>query len=282
MQLAGNTAAPPAVTALTTASLTQGIALAWGFPTGPNTIERTEIWYSATTDRSMAIKLSDFAYPQATHRMMGLAFGVQFFFWARLVDRSGNVGTFYPAGAGVSGSSSSDASEILDALAGQVTRTQLAGELLTAIDAATGLSSELAELANQALASANSDIALARDIQASEQRQAQALHARTADLREAMAVVAADLQFRAADVAANAAKTAQEIADRLAQGNTLGGQINSVSAAVGAQAKRVDALVSRADGADSHVVTLRQVDAGQAQRIGRAAGSDRGPYYPGH
>jgi predicted phage tail protein len=317
VQLAGNTAAPPAVTALTTGTLTQGIALAWGFPTGPNTIERTEIWYSATPDRSTAIKLSDFAYPQAAHRMMGLAFGVQFFFWARLVDRSGNVGPFYPEGAGVPGSSSSDASEILDGLAGQITRTQLAGELLSAIDDAAGLTAELAELAEQVLAIANGDAELAAEIFASEQRQAQALEAKAAELQAATAAVAEDLQAQAdqvaataagladevqtraqetadqaaliaanaaaiqqeaaalsaaldaqaGDIAANAAKTAQEIVDRIAQGNTLGGQISSVSSAVGTQATRVDALVSRADGVESSIVTLQQADAGQALRI---------------
>ncbi|HBP5737830.1 TPA: host specificity protein J, partial [Pseudomonas aeruginosa] len=106
-QLSGKTGAPPAVAYLRTQSRVFGIGLEWGFPAGAEDTQRTEIWYGTTTDREQAKKLGDFAFPQAAHEMQGLAAGVSFFFWARLIDRTGNIGAWYPAGAGTNGQSSS-------------------------------------------------------------------------------------------------------------------------------------------------------------------------------
>lgn len=131
--LTGKTSPPPTVTSLIATGLVFGIRLDWGFPTGPLDVERTEIWYSQVNDRETAIKLADFAFPQNTHTMMGLAAGVTFFFWARLVDKSGNVGEWYPVTTGVFGQSSANADDILDYLAGKITETQLAGDLLSEI-----------------------------------------------------------------------------------------------------------------------------------------------------
>lgn len=110
-QLTGKAGLPPSVSFLNTTPLVYGIKLAWGFPAGAEDTQRTEIWYSATTSQEDAIKLGDFAYPQAEHEMHGLAAGVSFFFWARLIDRTGNIGPWYPAGVGVNGQSSSDESQ---------------------------------------------------------------------------------------------------------------------------------------------------------------------------
>ncbi|MFG8108801.1 host specificity protein J, partial [Pseudomonas aeruginosa] len=111
-QLSGKTGAPPAVAYLRTQSRVFGIGLEWGFPAGgAEDTQRTEIWYGTTADREQAKKLGDFAFPQAAHEMQGLAAGVSFFFWARLIDRTGNIGAWYPAGAGTNGQSSSDQTE---------------------------------------------------------------------------------------------------------------------------------------------------------------------------
>ncbi|WP_460420838.1 TipJ family phage tail tip protein [Pseudomonas sp. ZL2] len=108
--VAGKTTPPPAVTKLEATPLVYGIKLAWGFPAGVEDTQRTEIWYSKTTSRDDATKLGDFAYPQAEHEMHGLAAGVSFFFWARLIDRTGNIGPWFPAGVGINGQSSTDQS----------------------------------------------------------------------------------------------------------------------------------------------------------------------------
>ncbi|CAG9177785.1 host specificity protein J [Cupriavidus pampae] len=133
--LAGKTSPPPVVTSLVATGLVFAIRLDWGFPNdGPLDVERTEIWYSQTTSLFDAIKLADFAFPQNTHTLMGLAAGTTFFFWARLVDKSGNIGAWYPAGIGVQGQSSADADEILEYLSGKIGKTELAQGLLSQIE----------------------------------------------------------------------------------------------------------------------------------------------------
>ncbi|RVU52283.1 DUF1983 domain-containing protein [Pseudomonas syringae pv. syringae] len=136
--LQGKTSLPPAVTSLTAASLIFGIKLKWTFPPGAEDTQRTEIWYGPTTDLAKATKLSDLAYPQSEHVMQGLLAGVTFFFWARLVDRTGNVGPWYPTGAGVMGQTSSDAGAILEMIAGQITETELGQKLVEKIELIDG------------------------------------------------------------------------------------------------------------------------------------------------
>ncbi|WP_153135184.1 host specificity protein J [Paraburkholderia agricolaris] len=137
--LTGKTSPPPQVTSLTTESIVFGINLKWTFPADGSAgdTQRTEIWYSRTSVLADAIKFSDFAYPQASTSYQGLAAGQSFFFWARLVDTSGNIGPWYPAGAGVNGQSSSDQSDYEAYFAGRITQSALGGDLLTAIDAIT-------------------------------------------------------------------------------------------------------------------------------------------------
>lgn len=132
--LQGKTGLPPAVTSLTASALIFGIHLKWTFPPGATDTQRTEIWYGPTTDLAAATKLSDLAYPQSEYNMQGLLAGVTFFFWARLVDRTGNIGPWYPTGIGVMGQSSSEAGPILDMIAGQIGETQLGQDLLAKIE----------------------------------------------------------------------------------------------------------------------------------------------------
>ena len=136
--LQGKTSLPPAVTSLTAASLIFGIGLKWTFPPGAEDTQRTEIWYGPTTDLAKATKLSDLAYPQSEYVMQGLLAGATFFFWARLVDRTGNIGPWYPAGSVVMGQASSDAGPILQLIADQISETELAQGLLDRIDLIDG------------------------------------------------------------------------------------------------------------------------------------------------
>lgn len=109
--LTGKTSPPPAVTSLKATGVVYGIDLKWTFPGDGSAgdTQRTEVWYSRTPNRDDAIKMSDFAYPQASTSYQGLAVGQVFYFWARLVDTSGNVGAWYPAkGPGVQGQPSTD------------------------------------------------------------------------------------------------------------------------------------------------------------------------------
>ncbi|NWB64622.1 hypothetical protein, partial [Pseudomonas sp. F1002] len=107
-----------------------GIGIKWGFPAGAQDTQRTELWYGPANNLGAATKLADLAYPQADYRMQSLLGGAQFFFWARLVDRTGNIGPFYPVVNGVMGRASSNASPILGLIAGQVGKTELIKEIL--------------------------------------------------------------------------------------------------------------------------------------------------------
>ncbi|KVE27722.1 host specificity protein [Burkholderia vietnamiensis] len=145
--LTGKTGLPPAVASLSTSTQVFAIEVDWTFPadgTAGDT-QRTEIWYSRTNDLSTATKLSDYAFPQARASLMGLAAGQSFFFWARLVDTSGNIGPWYPSGAGVNGQSSSDATPILAYLTGAITKTQLGSDVLTPVNAIPGLQQSVSD-----------------------------------------------------------------------------------------------------------------------------------------
>ncbi|WP_443693143.1 phage tail protein [Pseudomonas protegens] len=132
--VAGKTTSPPAVTHLTASSELFGIGLKWGFPAGAEDTQRTEIWYGPGNSLEEATKLTDLAYPQSDYGLQGLAADARFFFWARLVDRTGNVGPFYPAVGGVMGQASSDAGPLLDMLAGKISKTELGQDLLSELD----------------------------------------------------------------------------------------------------------------------------------------------------
>ncbi|EPG4108387.1 TPA: DUF1983 domain-containing protein [Pseudomonas aeruginosa] len=151
-QLSGKTGAPPAVAYLRTQSRVFGIGLEWGFPAGAEDTQRTEIWYGTTTDREQAKKLGDFAFPQAAHEMQGLAAGVSFFFWARLIDRTGNIGAWYPAGAGTNGQSSSDQTEYDQYFSDRISESALNQGLKDKIGEIDDLSEKVTDLLNNSTA----------------------------------------------------------------------------------------------------------------------------------
>lgn len=131
MVLTGKQGEPPALASFTTIGQVFGIVLNWDFPLGAEDTQRTEIWYSQNADGSNKMHLGDYAYPQRSHTMTGLAAGVNFWFQARLVDKLGNTG---PWTSWVQGTSSEDASEVLDYLKGKITETELGQELLGPVE----------------------------------------------------------------------------------------------------------------------------------------------------
>lgn len=131
MVLTGKQGEPPALASFTTLGQVFGIVLNWEFPLGAEDTQRTEIWYSQNSDGSNKMHLGDYAYPQRSHTMTGLAAGVNFWFQARLVDKLGNTG---PWTGWTQGTSSEDASEVLDYLKGKITETELGQELLGPVE----------------------------------------------------------------------------------------------------------------------------------------------------
>lgn len=131
MALTGKQGDPPALASFVTVGQVFGIVLSWEFPLGAEDTQRTEIWYSQNADGSNKMHLGDYAYPQRSHTMTGLAAGVNFWFQARLVDKLGNTG---PWTNWVQGTSSEDASEVLDYLKGKITETELGQDLLGPVE----------------------------------------------------------------------------------------------------------------------------------------------------
>ncbi|MFJ4587913.1 phage tail protein [Pseudomonas moraviensis] len=141
--LSGKQGLPPALAFLTANPLLFGIYLKWGFPAGAEDSQRTEIWYGPTSSLEAATKLTDLAYPQSDFSMLGLAAGVTFYFWGRIVDKIGNIGPWYPVGIGVQGQSSSDAAAILELIAGQIGETELSDDLRGEIEKIPGLQAQI-------------------------------------------------------------------------------------------------------------------------------------------
>lgn len=139
--LDGKKGTPPTLAYLQTTPLLWGIALNWGFPEGAEDTLRTEVMYSQNSSFDAAIKLGDFSYPTDKHEMHGLKAGQTFWFWARLVDRTGNIGPWYPAssGAGVVGQSAlNDNGQYNDILAGMISETALDKTLYDRIELIDG------------------------------------------------------------------------------------------------------------------------------------------------
>ncbi|WP_439821412.1 host specificity protein J [Pseudomonas sp. HLG18] len=136
--LKGKEGLPPAVSYLKTTSKVYGIGLEWGFPSGAEDTQRTEIWNNKVNDLASAVKLADFAYPQASHEIQNIVPGTSLFFWARLVDRTGNVGPWYPAVNGVNGQPSIDQSEYEKYFLGKIQASALGQQLFEEIGKISG------------------------------------------------------------------------------------------------------------------------------------------------
>ena len=145
-QLDGIIGPPPVVTSLVATGFLFSIQLDWGLPSGPSIIDHTELFYGETPDLENAIPLGNFAFPQNTHTLFGLRAGKELWFWARLVDKNGVKGDFYPAGMGVRGMASDDAGPILDQIGGKIEESMLGQELIEKIESGGGAATEIKQI----------------------------------------------------------------------------------------------------------------------------------------
>ncbi|MBF4431834.1 DUF1983 domain-containing protein, partial [Vibrio anguillarum] len=140
--IVGKVGEPPSLAIFRTSSRAFSIYLDWSF--GPNSEDAlyTEIEYATNAQGTNPSFLGSYAYPTSDHLMMGLAAGVEFWFRARIRDRTGNVGAWTDWTYGVS---SVDAEELLSYLEGQIGSGELAPGLLEEItnDVAAGIGDEI-------------------------------------------------------------------------------------------------------------------------------------------
>ncbi|HAT2543229.1 TPA: host specificity protein J [Citrobacter freundii] len=88
--LTGKVGNPPKPVGFATTPINWGIRLNWGFPANTGDTLKTEIQYTANSDFSNPILLSDVPYPSAEYTQLGLKAGQEFWYRAQLVDRTGN------------------------------------------------------------------------------------------------------------------------------------------------------------------------------------------------
>ena len=88
--LTGKVGNPPKPVGFTATGINWGIRLNWGFPANTGDTLKTEIQYTANSDFSDPLLLSDVPYPSAEYTQQGLKAGQEFWYRAQLVDRTGN------------------------------------------------------------------------------------------------------------------------------------------------------------------------------------------------
>lgn len=185
--LNGKEGNPPALASFTTAPLVFGIQLDWVFPADTADTLKTEIQYSATSDGQNALLLADVSYPSRSYQQMGLSIGQEFFYRARIVDRSGNEG---PWTGWIRGESSTDVSDITDVIMDEISQTGAFKSLVEPLerDIADGMLNSI-EHAKSIIRNS-----LAND---SETRRWRAQNgARTAEITETRAAVANEVEAR--------------------------------------------------------------------------------------
>lgn len=105
--------------------------IAWTFVANQPDRDYTEVWGGTVNDRSQAFALTSQKNPATKWKHPGLQPGQTWYYWARVIDTSGNASDFYPLGAtaGIACAPSSDPSALLQQLTSAIGAPQLATEL---------------------------------------------------------------------------------------------------------------------------------------------------------
>ncbi|HCA5753525.1 TPA: host specificity protein J [Enterobacter hormaechei] len=141
-ELTGKVGKPPMPVNLATQPLVFGIGISWGFPSGAQDTQKTEIHYSATAKGDSPLLLADVPYPSSAYQQMGLLAGKSFWYRARLVDRLGNQSDWTEW---VFGQSSTDVSDITDSVLKEMEET---GLLKDVVENAVDSNEKIAGMAN--------------------------------------------------------------------------------------------------------------------------------------
>ncbi|MBD5603423.1 MULTISPECIES: TipJ family phage tail tip protein, partial [Citrobacter] len=108
VNLTGKVGNPPKPVGFATTPINWGIRLNWGFPANTGDTLKTEIQYTANSDFSNPLLLSDVPYPSAEYTQLGLKAGQEFWYRAQLVDRTGNESGWADWVRGVSNANADD------------------------------------------------------------------------------------------------------------------------------------------------------------------------------
>ena len=131
----GKTSPPPVPVNVRTTSEIFAIRVDWGFPEGAEDTAFSQLQIADNQDGLNLQELGQLSYPTGTYLNSGMAAGILKWFRVRLIDKTGNVGSW---SNWVNGRSSADADEILDYIKGQITESEIGKNLLDRIDLIDG------------------------------------------------------------------------------------------------------------------------------------------------
>ena len=236
-----------------------GINVTWAFPEDTGDTLSTELQYSLAGDGSNPILLAAVPYPQKLYQQMGLKAGQEFWYRARLVDRTGNQSAYTDW---VRGQSSSDVTDITEAVLEQIKDTDLFKDLIENAVESSAKVAELAEAVRQnadglaAAAGSNKQMAEAiignalaiADVVVRQSAQQGANSAKFEQLRE---VIVTETEARVTDVIRLEAKTDQNAAGITEVRQALANETES-------RATAVDQLTAQTEENKARVTELTQ------------------------
>ena len=241
-----------------TKSLLFAIELDWDLPKTFTPGFSTEIWRSNTNDISTAVKVATLPYPQSNYVINGVPLSTGYYFYLRGVDKQGNKGEFTDA---VFGEADHNPDNLLNALEGKITKSQLGQELINSIKAdinnavgeeaktrQTAVAGALAQIAAQAQSSGTA----IKNLEKADQAQAETIKTVTAKAESALSGITEVRQAQAQSDKANAQ------------------QINALTAKVGKAESTVSQVSSAVAGLNGKVSSMHTIKT-QAIAGGRTA-----------
>lgn len=241
-----------------TKSLLFAIELDWDLPKTFTPGFSTEIWRSNTNDISSAVKVATLPYPQSNYVINGVPLSTGYYFYLRGVDKQGNKGEFTEA---VFGEADHNPDNLLNALEGKITKSQLGQDLINSIKAdinnavgeeaktrQTAVAGALAQIAAQAQSSGTA----IKNLEKTDQAQAETIKTVTAKAESALSGITAVRQAQAKSDKANAQ------------------QINALTAKVGKAESTVSQVSSAVAGLNGKVSSMHTIKT-QAIAGGRTA-----------
>lgn len=135
--LTGKVGNPPKPVGFMATGINWGIRLNWGFPANTADTLKTEIQYTANSDFSDPLLLSDVPYPSSEYTQLGLRAGQEFWYRAQLVDKTGNESGYTDWIRGMSNDNADDyLGDIADGFLTSEDGDRLTSDIDTSLEAA--------------------------------------------------------------------------------------------------------------------------------------------------
>ena len=250
-----------------TKSLLFAVELDWDLPKTFTPGFSTEIWRSNTNDISTAVKVATLPYPQSNYVINGVPLSTGYYFYLRGVDKQGNKGEFTEA---VFGEADHNPDNLLNALEGKITKSQLGQELINSIKAdinnavgeeaktrQTAVAGALAQIAAQAQSSGTA----IKNLEKADQAQAETIKTVTAKAESALSGITAVRQAQAQSDKANA----QQINALTAKVVNAESTVSQVSSAVAGLNGKVSSM---------HTIKTQAIAGGRTAVAGIALGAN--------